>query len=161
MKNASYVLWILLGLSPLSFAAAGPDFSGTWALDHENVVFNGVALSGQSSNVHSTMMISYDGNRLLAKNSRKREYIIDGTERNMSNSVSSVYTAKWEGATLVIDEKINVSTPFGPVNRISHQVWSLSDDGKILTISTSSHDSKGEQKVTTTQVYNKADAPSN
>jgi hypothetical protein len=160
MKNASYILWILLGLSLSAVGATRSDLGGTWVLDHGNTAVNGAPLEGQRSNLHSTISIAYDENRFVIKSSFspiQREYVVDGTER-VSDSIGSIYTAKWEGPSIVIDEQFNTNTPFGAVSITSHEVWSLSEDGKSLTRSLSSQNSQGN--LIATEVYNRTDAPS-
>jgi len=148
MKNAFYVLCLLLVLRVTALAAPDSDFSGTWV---------------DQSPMESKMFVTQTESALLVKYSRtpvQKEYIIDGIERKMSADVGGgiFYTAKWDGPALVIDESASIKTPFGTAsNRISRQVWSLSGDGKILTISTTSQDSKGETEIAVMQVYDKAD----
>jgi hypothetical protein len=160
MKNASYILWILLGLSIVAVGATRSDLGGTWVLDHGNTAVNGAPIVGQRSNLHPTISITYDENRLAIKSSFspiQREYVVDGTER-VSDIIGSIYTAKWDGPSIVIDEKINANTPFGAASMTSHEVWSLSEDGTSVTRSLSSRTSQGNS--ITTEVYNRTDARS-
>ena len=89
---------------------------------------------------------------------------MDGAQRSIPNNpgtsviYNDFYAAKWNGDKITIDEKISMPMPFpfGPkiMDMVSRQVWSLSDDGKTLMISTSTYNSQAkEEKETTMNIH--------
>ena len=166
MKIASCVFCFLFGLGPLASAAALPDFSGIWILVQGEVgrpvITNEVRSVVQGPNTQIGMMIKQNKNTLRVENrngqrvpAQIREYVVDGTERNLAGSQTSRYSAKWDGEKIVIDQNIKASTPFGPADMTTQEVWALSADGKVLTVSRSSQNAPAEMK--STEIYNKAD----
>jgi hypothetical protein len=148
MKNTLFVSLIVLALS-LPIAAFGiQDFSGTWALNQEN---------DQAANLQSRLSITQQENMFRIKSSLtpvQREYIVDGTERQRASAIgASIYTAKWDGEALVIDETLDAKTPFGGTKVTTHEVWSISSDRQTLTVTRSSINPN--RNVTARQVYAK------
>jgi len=158
MKKAFCMLWLLFGFGHLVLAAE-PDFSGTWAMLHENGILHGKSVAIEAPNADYGMIITHTGDRLVVESqcvkcgNPVREYIIDGKERNMPNKENLVtpYSAKWDGQALIIKKGVSGATPFGPVTLTERQVWALSDDKQVLTIASSSTSASGE--MTTMQVY--------
>lgn len=147
MKNALLTPLIVLTLSITAVASSVSDFNGAWVLNLEN---------GQAAKTPVRLSITQQENKLIIINSRspiKREYVVDGTERQMPNNLgaSIIYIAKWEGEALVIDETFGGGTPFGGAKVTTHQEWSIDANRQILTISNSSND----PKKGTTQLYSK------
>ena len=70
----------------------------------------------------------------------------------MGGEVSS--TTVWEGATLVTHGTANISTPNGDRQITTHEVRSLSADGKVMTVETTTTTGQGEN--TRKMVYIKA-----
>lgn len=141
-------------LLAFAFAAlpviAKPNFTGDWKLNTSKSSFG--QMPGPSS---MTSKISHEDPKLknTVKQSSERgdfesesNYTTDGkecTNQMFGNPVTS--TLKWEGEVLVIDSKAK----FGDNEFTMQDKWSLSGDGKTLTIVRlfKSSMGEGEQKV--------------
>lgn len=151
MKKASCMLWLLLGFGHLAFAA-DPDFSGDWEMLSENGILHGKSVQLEATDKDYGIFITHIENRLVVESrcatcgNPIREYIIDGRERNVPNkqNLKALYSARWAGQSLIINQGIGGSTPFGTGSFITRQVWALSADKQTLTISTSASSSDGE-----------------
>ena len=64
-----------------------------------------------------------------------------------------VSKSRWDGGTLVIEGTQKISSPRGEMEIATKEAYSLSEDGKVLTITTTRTTPQGER--TTKQVYNK------
>jgi hypothetical protein len=134
-----------LGLGALAAAAAaGPDFSGTWAMDRSRSIglppgmeqTMVVVQSGDKINLE-TKVITAQGERVI-----KDVYTLDGKEVEFTPPVpqgqtgKGKRTAKWlpRGNGIVISEETTVETPKGIVNSQLTRKWILSPDGTTLTI---------------------------
>ena len=62
--------------------------------------------------------------------------------------------SRWEGATLITEGDNTINTPVGDMNITTKEVRSLSDDGKTLTIVSTTISPRGE--MTRKLVYDKA-----
>jgi hypothetical protein len=160
MKNIACMLWLLLGFGHWAFAAE-PDFSGNWGMLRENGIIHGKSVGRETPIADSGILIAHTGNRLVVESqcvkcgNPIREYIIDGKERNMPNKQNLVtpYNAKWDGQALIINQGFDGPTPFGPATITSRQVWALSADKQVLTISTSISSPNGE--ISLMEIYKK------
>ena len=147
----------ILGLAltmPLTSMAA-PDFSGAWMRDEASSdagppelywLTRGVDATGgrPPSEAERSLEVAQDGNKLTVTRDRRilsnhLNYMLDGkphTVAMMTGMAQATVTASWKGDTLVI----NTVEPFGgmPGNATmqTSEVWSLSADGKVLTITT-------------------------
>jgi hypothetical protein len=154
MKNALLFLsLIVLALSLPAVATSAPDFNGAWVLNEAN---------GAAAKLQSQLSIEQEGNKILIKSSLspiQREYVVDGTERQRTDASGAliIYTAKWDGEALVIDENLEGKTPFGGTKIIMHQVWSMDSNRQTLTVSSSSISSRGTDN--SRQTYSKAVSP--
>jgi hypothetical protein len=153
-KFAWLVVVAAVALSGLAFAQAKPDFSGKWApkVDaNAPAPPQGGGPGGRGGMGGGPMAVKQAGNvltveRTMGDNTMSTVYKLDGTESvNQSMRGESKSTAKFDGAKLVI--KTSQEGPDGPME--TTQTWSLSADGKELTIVQAS--SRGERTSTYTK----------
>lgn len=144
-------------------AAAKPNFSGTWTLD-----------AGKSEGVRpgasETMTVKQDGDKLTVErkstgpqggeNTSTDTYSADNKEGDftmnmMRNEVKGKRTSKWsaDGKSLEVHDKASLDTPNGAMTIDSTSTWTLSDDGKTLTIAGTRTTPRGTQNFK--RVYNK------
>jgi len=150
----------------VAMAVAAPDFSGSWSLDQSKS--DPIAMGGgrgggvaaQPANIDVKMTISQTANelavvRVMGERTTEMKYALDGKEsKNSSGRGEVASVCKWEGDTLVIDNKQTFTMQDGTTRETaSKEVYSLSADGKVLTITTTRTTQQGER--TTKQVYNK------
>jgi major membrane immunogen (membrane-anchored lipoprotein) len=143
-------------------AAAKPNFSGTWALD----AAKSDGLRGPSS---VTMTVKQDGDKLDVTRQIKDQqgdrttndtYTADGKEgeftmQMMGNSQKGKRTAKWsaDGTTLEIRETATIERQGQTVDIETVSKWSLSADGKTLTVDQTRTSPMGAQS--SKRVFNK------
>jgi len=153
------ILTILaLGLS-VSAMAAKADFSGTWKLD-------AAKSTGLPPGMEQTMTVKQTGDEIkfetVVKGGPQGEqivadaYTLDGKEHdfkpaNAPESAKGKRTAKWNQDTSGIDvaEKLEIiGAPDGSTVTIeATRKWTLSADGKTLTIEIKSKSPQGEQNI--------------
>lgn len=134
-----------------TFAQPKPDFSGTWKLNVAKSDFG--ALGGPDSR---TDVITHKEPSLIdevtaegaqGKQQYTVKYTTDGKEvTNQMGPREVKSTLKWEGASLVISSKFTYNE--AEVN--AQLTWSLSADGKTITINVHYASSLGDvdQKIT-------------
>jgi hypothetical protein len=165
MRNACYVVLLFLAFGQVASASPEPNFNGTWVLDQINgkpvpseVIRFSITLKGNE------FVIEFPGSP------NKQEYVLDGTERilpTIGTPIVTYYTAKWDGESLIIDKKSEDTRPWpGPFSSFdrsklamhTHQVWSISDDGKNLIRLTTVQFGTSSSTVETADVFTKMNA---
>ena len=118
------------------FAQQKPNFSGTWTLNVAKSDFG--ILGGPNSRtdviIHKGPSLSnvIVANTQQGKQEFKHNYTTDGKATvNQLGTVEIKSTAKWVGSNLVISSTYILNAPVSSEAR-----WTLSPDGKTLTIST-------------------------
>jgi hypothetical protein len=78
-------------------------------------------------------------------------YALDGSESsNIAGETSVKSKTKWEGVALVTDSSRKIEGPQGEVTLKTHEVRSLSDDKKTMTVVTTIDTPRGKMTATTT-----------
>lgn len=147
-KIALLVLVMAVAVASLSFAQAKPDFSGKWAPKEAAAPAGGGGRGGGMAGPITIKQTATEltQERTMGENTMTTVYKLDGTESvNKTQRGESKSTAKFDGAKLVI--KTTMEGPNGATETTA--TWSLSADGKELTIATTT--SRGER----TMVYTK------
>jgi hypothetical protein len=160
MKRSTLLLCLLIVPCILAFAVAMPDFSGTWIRDGNKSDAMATLIGDKITPVTADLVIKQaDGkldmeSRWSHKAPTTQSYILNGAENRASEdqATSTAYVASWEGAKLIIDEKIRSNTPFGPAEIIKRSEWSLSDNGLTLTVLETSGGQLGSSRK---QVYHR------
>jgi hypothetical protein len=140
-----FVLAIAVGL----FAQGKPDFSGKWQLDAAKS--DQMGGGGRGPGGGGPLTVKQTETELTTERTRGEQvmtttYKLDGTETTTQGQMgASKASAKWDGTKIVT--KTTRETPNGSMEFT--ETWSLSADGKELTILRSS--ARGESK----QVYTK------
>jgi hypothetical protein len=153
-------------------ALAGVNFSGTWELDPAKSDApqtrgggpGGGPGGGGGGQRAATLTIKQTDNEFVVTRTTPRgdmesKYTLDGKEnsnpmpfgRGGQSTMKS--KSKWSKDTLVIDGSGTVSTPNGEFDISIKTEYSLSADGKVLTITTTRSTPQGDN--TSKQVYNK------
>lgn len=157
------LLTFLLALPLVSgFAQQKTDYSGTWKLDVAKSDFG--VLPGPTTRTDVitykepsiTDHVTTDGAQ--GKLDYTINYSTDGKEStNTIGEWATKSTAKWDGSNLVIDTKLKIND--ADVDVVS--TWTLSADGKTLTVSAHISSTMGEtdQKLTYEKQLGDAVAP--
>ncbi len=151
MKRQLGMLGIALGMICLpAMALAATDFSGAWVRNNAhsdpapNLMWTtrvSTAMGGGRAPSEVILNVHQDATSMQAPDSqsRVRSYTLDGKPHTRATDTGlekATVTASFEGDTLVIE----TSQPFGgmPGNATLKikEVWSLSADGKTLTVTT-------------------------
>jgi hypothetical protein len=135
---------IVLGLmfaSVAAFAAAKPDFSGSWKLDPAKSDFGQMKAPDKMERVieHKDPEIKVKTTQSTPNGDRSTEtaYTIDGKEQKQDSPRGAVmYTPKWDGDAVVIESRRSVTVGGQQVDITGVERWSLTDGGKSMTIDT-------------------------
>ncbi|HVG29720.1 MAG TPA: hypothetical protein VM864_08495 [Pyrinomonadaceae bacterium] len=165
MKLGQRVVVTLVGLATLALAAASgaaakANFNGTWVLDASRC-------EGLPPGVQQTLTVTQEGDKvsieLKVKTAQgeqtiKDGYTLDGAESeftpppavktftgDMPTLGKGRRTAKWtaDGGAFVITELVDVKTLEGPDTMKALRTWTLSADGKTLTVEQKSQTPNG------------------
>ncbi len=147
---------LAFGFALLALAVAAPDFSGTWVRDKaKSDPMMGRPGGGEPPDMEVTMNIKQDANSLEIETQRgerssKVKYTLDGKENtNPMGRGEVVSKSKWNGDTLVLEGV----RKFGDREMPFKESYTLSADGKVLTVTSTRPSPDGERTVK--QVYNK------
>jgi hypothetical protein len=146
-------------------AQAKPDFSGTWVMDAAKSDppqqmgggggggmgggrgGMGGGRGGMGGGVAGPVVISQSEAELkIQRGDQTFVYKLDGSESTnpgMGGAQTSSRT-RWDGVRLVTDSKQSMSGPMGEMTIESHEVRSLSPDGKEMTVETTTKTPRGE-----------------
>jgi hypothetical protein len=164
MKRSTLFLCFLIIPCILAFAAARPDFSGTWIRDVNKSDAMATLIGDKITLVTADLAIKHaDGkidveSRWTYKAPTTKSYILNGTENDSSDDQGNLtaYVTSWEGEKLIIDEKTRANTPFGRTElMIKRSEWSLSDGGSTLTILETTSDQIGQFGSSRKQIYHR------
>jgi len=158
MKKALLLLAIVLGLTAV--VLAGVDFTGTWAPNAEKSdpvqARGGGGGGGRGGGAPTDLVIKQTGNEMvitqtMGQNAMETKYIMDGAEHtNTSPMGDTKYKAVLSGSTLAVTGTRTTQRGDMPV-KVS---YTLSDDGKSLTVGTARVGQDGTETVRK-QVYDK------
>jgi hypothetical protein len=178
--TAASCAWLAAALMFASVAASqapasGSTFAGTWVLDASKSQFGGGpggggpggGGGGGQTAPEETMTVKQEGDKITVERKIKGQqgertvndaYTTDGKEGDFTmqmrgNEVKGKRTAKLNGGALEVLDKANVETPNGPMTFETTSKWSLSADGKVLTVEQTRTTPRGPQ--TSKRVYNK------
>jgi hypothetical protein len=146
-KIALLAVVMAVAVASLSFAQAKPDFSGKWApkVDAAAAAGGGQRGGGGPMTIKQTAT-ELTTERTMGENTMTTVYKLDGTETvNKTQRGESKSIAKFDGAKLVI--KTVSEGPNGPNEQTA--TWTLSADGKELTVVTAS--ARGDRTVSYTK----------
>jgi hypothetical protein len=155
------LLITLFDIGGLAFAAAGPDFSGTWLRMADQSSPLATYVDGKSQPVTADLVVKQEGSMLQVEKRWSHKpaaqiiRTIDGEEHTgaAEGGASLVYRAVWEGDKLIINETTKANTPFGSTEIKTKEEWSLSEDGKILTVVMTA--GAAGREIKTKQVYSR------
>ncbi|MFN2481894.1 MAG: hypothetical protein ABR554_10550 [Pyrinomonadaceae bacterium] len=148
-------------------AAAKPNYAGTWVLDASKS--EGIGGPQGAPAAEETMTVTQDGDKITVVRKIKGQqgervindaYTADGKEgeftmRMRGNETKGKRTSKWsaDGSVLEVRDKASIDTPNGAMTMESTAKWTLSADGKALTIEGTRTTQRGEMK--SKRVYTK------
>jgi len=160
---AALLLAVGVGTAP-----AQPQFSGTWVLDRGQSQFPSHEGRGQGSPDAQApppevkLRVEQQGNavkvtRTMTMGPRERSmtdtYITDGSDQTHRGYRGNVVTrAAFEGDRLVVTVTQTRKGDQGERTSSQHSTWSLSSDGRILTIDTTMQSPTGERVMKTVYV---------
>jgi hypothetical protein len=165
MRPFMSVVWglglVVVGVM-VANAQSQVDFSGIWLLDKPQSDVQQLLGAGRPvmnvQNASLSMAIEQRGTTLKVIRTLKNEgdekhethtYKTDGTETtNIGMRGETVLTkASWHGPTLVVISSRKLRLVMREFSINSRGVWSLSPDGKVLTIDAEVHSPRGNQRV--------------
>ena len=138
----------LLALAALP-ALATPNFTGDWKLNASKSTFGQMpapdSMTYKVTQSDPKLTVDTKQSSQMGEFARTNNYTTDGKESTNEGFQGSTMksTAKWDGDTLAIDTK----GTFGDNEVTIAQKWSLSADGKTLTIAQAIKSPQGEFEV--------------
>ncbi len=153
---------ILVLLVPVVYAQHS-DFSGTWVLDKAKSDFQ-MGRGGGTPDI--TLKVKQTGDTIKVNEqfssemgSRDRAYTlkINGEEQQIQGFMGrpATATAQWDGSKLVVSTTMSFERQGQKMEMASDDTWSLSQDGKVLTIDTTMESSFGTR--TSKRVFDKSE----
>ncbi|MBE0660777.1 MAG: hypothetical protein IH602_23995 [Bryobacteraceae bacterium] len=129
----------VLALTVAAIAADKPDFTGTWKIDAAKSDFGQMPAPEKMERVidHKDPSIKIKTTQSTPNGDRTMdtEYTLDGKEQKQETPRGAVmYTPKWEGNVVVIDSKRTMNVQGQQVEITGVERWSLSEDGKTMTV---------------------------
>jgi hypothetical protein len=153
LRKMALAFFVVAALSGVAMAQDHPDFSGTWKLNLSKsnpgdygpsvrtdvITQDGskftdkVTSSTQMGDSNYTLMFTADGNKVTIPP--------DSPQANQGQLTLKDITAAWDGANLVLAEDLDYQ---GQVEIAAKLTFSLSSDGKTLTIADNASTSMGD-----------------
>jgi hypothetical protein len=161
VKTLSWLTLIILSAVLVS-AQGKVNYSGTWILDKSKSdvsQFVGIGEDAEKTqDARITMVVEQQGanlkvTRILKTRGDERKeihtYKIDGNETSNTGFRGETVVARafWEGDKLTIVSTRTMRVLTKDISAESRGVWSLSPDGKTLTIAAQVNSPRGEQRV--------------
>ena len=136
----------------ITTAFAKPDFSGTWVMDVNRSFSNPPGLEQTLTVVHTGDQIKVDAklktqqgeqtiNETYTLDGKETEFAPPGNQPNAKGKRKAMWLPDAKGA--VIDDVVTSDSPNGPVTRKTMRKWTLSPDGKTLTVDYYFDDQRG------------------
>jgi len=157
MKRTAILALALFVVAAVGLGAQGTNFAGTWVLDQAKSQMPQMGGGGRGPGGGGPMTIAQTAAELtiertgMGGQTTKSVYKLDGSEsvNPGGRGGESKSTAKWNGAKL----GIKTVMAMGETTMETTAVYSLSADGKVLTVEQTRQSPNGEVK--STMVYNK------
>jgi hypothetical protein len=155
---------LLLGIG-VTAAQAEPQFAGSWVLDRSQSQFpkhegrTQKAPDAQRQPPQVTLVVAQQGHTLKVT----RTSVMGTHERSMTDVVvadgsdkietgyrgTATVRSAFDGDRLVITHTRTKKTDQGDQTRTRQSVWTLSPDGRVLTIDTTMHSPRGDHAMKT------------
>ena len=131
-----------ISLSIFAGAAVKPDFTGTWVMDKDRSFSNPPGLEQTLTIVQTGDTIKLESKQKTAQGERliNETYTLDGKEAEFPPTggqpdAKGKRSASWlPDGRVIINDKITSLTPKGPATQEITRKWTLSSDGRTLTI---------------------------
>ena len=137
------LLLTLAALLPATAIAQTPDLSGTWKINLIKSDAPPQGRGGQQMDMSNLMLTITQTAEMITMvqtgmgPERTITYYLDGREStNAAMRGEMKSTSKWDGEQLVTEGTATGQSPNGPVTMTIKETRSLSEDGKTLTVST-------------------------
>ncbi len=150
MKLIALLLGATLVYASLVYAQPKPNFSGTWKQDNAKSTFSNLPapisvtdiINHKEPVIHLTQtIVGPQGDSVTSEH----DFSTDGREQTgKSRNYTEKNTVQWEGNSLVFTNRRNYNSR----ELVIREVWTISQDGKILTKERFTPAAKGEVKQT-------------
>lgn len=142
---------IITCLSLNAVALSKPDFTGTWVMDKDRSFSNPPGLEQTLTIVQTGDQIKLESKQRTAQGERviNETYSLDGKEAEFTPAggqpdARGKRIANWlPDGRIIINDKISSTTPKGPAAQEITRKWTLSADGRTLTIDYYIDDQRG------------------
>lgn len=155
MRRILTYLTLAAAVSATDATAQAPDFSGTWKINLIKSDQMPQRPGGQQMDMSNLMLtVTQTAEALTIVQSgmgpeRTSTYFLDGRESTNPGMRGSDMktTSKWDGAMLVTEGKATMEGQQGPMTMTLHEERVLSDDGKTMTVSTTTDTPMGKRTM--------------
>jgi hypothetical protein len=171
MRRLTFLLTLAAAMPLILLAQDKPNFSGTWALNREKSVFPEMPGGGaggpgggrgMGANMGPRVIVHEEPSIQTKLNMKGRDgqditvetkFTTDGkatTNKGQGRGPmggTSKIKSKWEGARLVVNTEREVSTPNGDFTIQNTDEWTLSADGKEMTVLSKTQTPMGEIEI--------------
>lgn len=132
----------VISLSLVAGASVKPDFTGTWVMDKDRSFSNPPGLEQTLTIVQTGDTIKLESKQKTAQGDRviNETYTLDGKEAEFTPTggqpdAKGKRSASWlPDGRVIISDRITSTTPKGPATQEITRKWTLSADGRTLTI---------------------------
>jgi len=151
-KSALAIAMMMICLSPAALASTKPDFSGTWVMDTNRSFSNPPGLEQTLVVTHTGDQIKVDAKLKTqqGEQSINETYMLDGKETDFAPpggqaNAKGKRKAMWlpDGRGALIEDVVTADSANGPVTRKTARKWTLSSDGRTLTVDYYFDDQRG------------------
>ncbi|HSB10252.1 MAG TPA: hypothetical protein VLM38_12265 [Blastocatellia bacterium] len=136
----------------IAAASSRPDFSGTWVMDTNRSFSNPPGLEQTLMVVHTgdqikleTKIKTQQGEQTVSEvytlNGSEADFTPPGAQPNAKGKRKSAWLP--DGQRIIIEDVVTTDSPNGPVTRKITRKWTLSPDGKTLTVDYYFDDQRG------------------
>jgi hypothetical protein len=142
---------IITCISLNAVALSHPDFTGTWVMDKDRSFSNPPGLEQTLTIVQTGDLIKLESRQKTAQGERviNETYSLDGKEAEFTPAggqpdAKGKRSATWlPDGRIIINDRISSTTPKGPTTQEITRKWTLSADGRTLTIDYYIDDQRG------------------
>jgi len=142
-KSAFAIAIAMICLFGAAFGSSKPDFSGTWVMDTNRSFSNPPGLEQTLVVTHTGDQIKVDAklktqqgeqtiNETYTLDGKESDYVPPGAQANAKGKRKAMWLPDGRGA--LIEDVVTADSANGPVTRKTTRKWTLSPDGKTLTV---------------------------
>lgn len=152
-KSVFVIAITMFCLLSAAFGSTKPDFSGTWVMDTNRSFSNPAGLEQTLMVTHTGDQIKVDAklktqqggeltvNETYTLDGKETDFVPPGAQANAKGKRKAMWLPDGRGA--LIEDVVTADSANGPVTRKTTRKWTMSPDGKTLTVDYFFDDQRG------------------